>query len=171
MDELSLKISELNAGASLSYSGELIIMRDAAQKRLKMLLEENKPLPVDLASSVVFYAGPAKTTDGFTIGAIGPTTSSRMDGFLEMLFELGAIATIGKGRRTPVATHMCKKFGRVYLVAPSGAAASLALHINRVEIIAFDDLGTEAIRKVQVENFPVIVGIDSSGKDIFQERD
>lgn len=167
---MSLKISELKIGDTLSYSGELIIMRDAAQKRLTNLQNENKTLPVELKDKIVFYAGPAKTADGFVIGAIGPTTSSRMDGFLEMLFDKGVIATIGKGKRTSLANKMCKKYGRVYLLAPSGAAASLALHIKKVEVLAFEDLGPEAIRKVYVENFPVIVGIDSFGNDIFQKN-
>lgn len=166
---MNLKISELKTGDSLSYTGELIIMRDAAQKRLKNLLDEKKPLPIDLKGKIIFYAGPAKPIRGGAVGAIGPTTSSRMDGFLGLLYELGVIATIGKGKRTEVASNMCKKYERVYLIAPSGAAASLALHIKKVEVLAFEDLGPEAIRKIYVEDFPVIVGIDSSGKDIFRD--
>ena len=120
-----MKIEELRAGDELLYSGELLLMRDAAQKRLKMLLEEGEELPVSLDGAIIFYAGPAKPTkDSF--GAIGPTTSNRMDAFLEMLYLKGVLATVGKGKRGQQAVSLCKEYGRAYFLAPSGAAAALA---------------------------------------------
>jgi len=161
-----LKIEELRVGDELLYSGEFLIMRDAAQKRLKKMLEECRELPVSLDGAIVFYAGPAKPTkDSF--GAIGPTTSNRMDPFLEMLFMKGVLATVGKGKRGKQAVSLCKEYGRVYFLAPSGAAAALAGRISDMTTLAFDDLGTEAIFKVQVKDFPLYVAIDSLGNDVF----
>ncbi|MDD4477671.1 MAG: FumA C-terminus/TtdB family hydratase beta subunit [Mesotoga sp.] len=161
-----MKIEELRAGDELLYSGELLLMRDAAQKRLKMLLEEGEELPVSLDGAIIFYAGPAKPTkDSF--GAIGPTTSNRMDAFLEMLYLKGVLATVGKGKRGQQAVSLCKEYGRAYFLAPSGAAAALAGRISSMPVVAFDDLGTEAIFRVRVKDFPLYVAIDYLGNDVF----
>ncbi len=115
---------------------------------------------------IIFYAGPAKPTkDSF--GAIGPTTSSRMDSFLEMLYLKGVLATVGKGKRSLQAVSLCKKYKRVYFLAPSGAAAALAGRISGMTVVAFDDLGTEAIFRVSVKDFPLYVAIDCLGNDVF----
>jgi len=161
-----LKIDDLYPGQELSFTGRLIVMRDAAQMRLKKLYEGGKTLPVELNEAIVFYAGPAKLVKE-SCGAIGPTTSLRMDGFLEMLFEKGVLATIGKGERSVPAANLCKKYRRVYLIAPSGAAASLAQRIESLRTIAYEDLGTEAIFEIDVRGFPLIVATDVNGSDLF----
>jgi len=161
-----LKIDDLFPGEELSFTGKLLVMRDAAQMRLKKLYEEGKTLPVELKGAIVFYAGPAKLVEG-SCGAIGPTTSLRMDGFLEMLFEKGVLATIGKGRRSDLSANLCRRFRRVYLIAPSGAAASLAQRIESLRAIAYEDLGTEAIFEIDVRDFPLIVATDVNGSDFF----
>lgn len=166
--EFALKIENLKAGEEIKYTGELIVMRDAAQKRLMETLDKNLELPVELKEKMVFYAGPAKTPSDRAIGAIGPTTSNRMDSFLEMLFKLGVTATIGKGKRGTLCRELCERFKRVYFVAPSGAAAALSKKVKSVEVLAYEDLGTEAIRKLTVEDFPLIVAVDSTGKDLFE---
>lgn len=147
------------------YSGTMIVMRDAAQKRIEKLLSEGQRLPIDLVGKIVFYAGPTRVIDGKF--AIGPTTSERMDKYLRMLFELGVIATVGKGRRSELARKLCKEYKRVYLIAPSGAAAALSEHVESLKLLAFEDLGTEAIYEIFVRNFPLIVGIDIEGNDLF----
>lgn len=162
-----MKIEELKTGDEIRYTGELIIMRDAAQKRLMETLSKNLEIPVELKDKIVFYAGPAKAPADRPIGAIGPTTSNRMDGFLEMLFGLGVLATVGKGKRGDICRELCKRFKRVYFVAPSGAAASLSKRVKSVEVLAYEDLGTEAIRSIIVEDFPLMVAVDSAGKDLF----
>ena len=124
-------------------------MRDAAQKRLKMLLEEGEELPVSLDGAIIFYAGPAKPTkDSF--GAIGPTTSNRMDAFLEMLYLKGVLATVGKGKRGQQAVSLCKEYGRAYSVP---AAAAACRENSSMTVVAFDDLGTEAIFRVRRRTF------------------
>jgi len=158
-----LKIKELKVGSEIEYTGELIVMRDAAQKRIKTILEGNLPLPFDLEGKIVFYAGPAKAPEGRSMGSIGPTTSTRMDSYLEMLLNLGVIATVGKGRRNDFVRELCKKYSAVYFIAPSGAAAALSQRIISSKIIAFHDLGPEAVYRLKVKNFPLIVAIDSDG--------
>jgi len=144
-------------------------MRDQAQKRLKELLEKRKKLPVNLEGQIVFYAGPARTPQGKPMGAIGPTTSARMDDYLEILFELGVIATVGKGKRSRKANEACKKWKRVYFVTPSGTAAALSKRVKNARVLAFEDLGPEAVYEIEVEGFPLVVAIDSEGNSIFKE--
>jgi len=162
-----LKIDKLKARELISYSGEMIVMRDAAQKRLMEMYSKGLKLPVTLSNGIVFYAGPAKAPKEKGVGAIGPTTSVRMDGYLEMLYEFGVIATVGKGKRSHKAIELCKKYARVYFITPSGCAAAMSKRIDKIEILAFEDLGTEAIYKIECHNFPLLVAIDSSGADIF----
>lgn len=161
-----MKIDDLVCCQELYYTGKLLVMRDAAQMRLKELHEQDRPLPVKLEGAVVFYAGPAKPTKE-SFGAIGPTTSIRMDCFLEMLFQQGVQATIGKGKRSDLSTSLCRRYGRAYLLAPSGAAASLSKRIKSLRVIAYEDLGTEAVYEIEVEDFPLIVATDKNGLDIF----
>ncbi|ABQ46406.1 MULTISPECIES: FumA C-terminus/TtdB family hydratase beta subunit [Thermotoga] len=164
-----MRIEDLKAGQEIRYSGKLIVMRDQAQRRLKEIVDRGEEPPVDLRGQIVFYAGPAKTPSGKPVGAIGPTTSARMDDYLEMLFKLGAIATIGKGKRSKKAIEACKKWKRVYFVTPSGTAAALSKRVKKSRVLAFEDLGPEAIYEIEVEDFPLIVAIDSSGNTIFKE--
>ncbi|AEH50503.1 FumA C-terminus/TtdB family hydratase beta subunit [Pseudothermotoga thermarum] len=164
-----LNFLSLNAGDYIRYSGEFLVMRDAAQKRIRQMLKEGRDLPIDLSGKIVFYAGPAKSKDGKF--SIGPTTSARMDQYLQMLFELGVVATVGKGKRSKLACELCAKFRRVYFVAPSGAAAALSQHVDSILPIAFEDLGPEAIYLLKVKDFPLIVAIDSNGQTIFELKD
>ncbi len=159
-----LKLETLKAGEIIAYTGEMIVMRDAAQKRLAQY--ENCPL--NLKGSFVFYAGPAKTPAGSVIGSIGPTTSARMDKYLEMLFLLGVQATIGKGVRSNLAKQMCRQYSRVYFAAPSGAAAALSVKISSHEILLFEELQSEAIQRISVKDFPLVVGIDARGHSIWE---
>jgi len=158
-----LKIELLRAGESILYSGEMIIMRDAAQKRLSAY----EKCPIDLKDKIVFYAGPAKASPGNVIGAIGPTTSVRMDCYLEMLFKFGVLATVGKGIRSKRVTGLCEDYRRVYLIAPSGCAAALSQCVIRHEILLFEDLQSESIQRIEVEDFPLIVAVDSDGCQLF----
>jgi len=162
-----LKIDELKVGEEVKYSGELLVMRDAAQKRIKNFLERNKTLPLKLEGKIVFYAGPARSPDGKKCGAIGPTTSARMDEYLEMLYSLGVVATVGKGKRSNWVVDMCRKWKRVYFVTPSGAAAYLSRCVESIETVAFEDLGPEAIYRIHVKNFPLLVAIDVWGNTVF----
>lgn len=159
-----IDLKTLNVGESIQYTGSLIVMRDAAQKRLLEIQNTGKELPVSLAGKLVFYAGPT-----FSKGKmiIGPTTSKRMDRFLEFLAQNGVQGTIGKGARTMQAIEVIKKYQMPYFVAPSGCAAYLSQKVLSWKILAFDDLGPEAIYKIEVKDFPLIVGIDSQGKGMF----
>ncbi|MEJ5228983.1 MAG: FumA C-terminus/TtdB family hydratase beta subunit [Pseudothermotoga sp.] len=160
-----MNLTQLKIFERIDYSGEFLIMRDAAQKRMETLLKKGESLPFSLAGKIVFYAGPTKSSNNRV--AIGPTTSERMDRYLRMLFELGVMATVGKGKRTEMARNLCRQYKRLYFVAPSGAAAALSEHVKNLEIVAFEDLGPEAVYRTQVENFPLIVAIDCDGNDIF----
>jgi len=161
-----LNLLELKAGERINYTGAMIVMRDAAQKRIEMLLRKGSNVPIDLKGKIVFYAGPTRIVDGRF--AIGPTTSERMDRYVKMLFELGVLATVGKGQRSEMARKLCREYRRIYFVAPSGAAAALSEHVENIELLAFEDLGTEAVYEIQVKDFPLIVAIDSEGSDIFE---
>ena len=167
---LNLKIDEIlefKVGQFVSYSGEMIVMRDAAQKRLKEINQNKQEVPFSLENKIVFYAGPANPPENAKIGAIGPTTSERMDLFLEMLYNFGVVATVGKGKRSDLAIELCKKYSRVYFLAPSGAAAYLSKTVTNIELVAFSDLGPEAVYRINVKGFPLIVAIDKNGDQIF----
>jgi fumarate hydratase subunit beta len=163
---LSLRITDLETGKYLEYSGDIYIMRDAAQRRLM----ENFPSSLDLEGAVVFYAGPAKTPDGDVCGSIGPTTSDRMDGYLEFLYKKGVMATIGKGDRGKIVRELNRNYGRAYFVAPSGAAAYLSRCFRKIRAILYNDLGPEAIFMATVERMPLVVAIDKNGSDIFRRE-
>lgn len=162
-----LKIVELKAGEMIQYCGELIVMRDAAQKKIREVLEFKDQLPFSLEGKIVFYAGPARKAAGSVIGAIGPTTSIRMDPFLEMLLKLGVKATIGKGKRNKYVKELSKKYSAVYFITSSGTATALSKKVVEAEIIAFPELGPEAIYRLEVKEFPLLVAIDSKGKSIY----
>ena len=160
----------LKAGDIVELSGVIYTARDAAHKRLIERLEANEPLPFDLKDSVVYYVGPTPEKPGTVIGSAGPTTSYRMDAYAPTLLDLGLKGMIGKGLRHPVVIDAMKRNDAVYFAAVGGAAALLALHIKEAEVIAFDDLGTEAIRRLVVEDFPVIVATDCHGNSLYSTQ-
>lgn len=163
-----MNLRELKISERLDYSGSFLIMRDAAQRRIQDLLEQKEKLPFDLSDQIVFYAGPTKPLND-KVG-IGPTTSERMDRYLKMLFELGVLATVGKGKRSMLAKNLCRMYKRVYFVAPSGAAAALSESVKKIQLVAFEDLGPEAVYRIDVVDFPLIVAIDSEGNDLFSQK-
>ncbi len=153
-------LPKLKVGDYLEFDGELIVMRDAAQNRLLELKLKGQDFPVNLRGKIVFYAGPT-FANGRMI--IGPTTSKRMDKYLHMLLENGVIATVGKGTRSEHARELIRKFKAPYFVAPSGCAAYLSTCVVSWEVLTFEDLGPEAIYRVEVKKFPLVVYIDASG--------
>ncbi len=163
-----MNLRELRISERINYSGTLLMMRDAAQKRIQSLLQQKRTLPFELSNQIVLYAGPTKPFNN-TVG-VGPTTSERMDRYLKMLFELGVAATVGKGKRSEVARSLCREYKRVYFVAPSGTAAALSECVKKIEMVAFEDLGPEAVYKMEVVEFPLIVAIDCEGNDLFASR-
>ena len=161
-------IRELRTGDMVLLSGTLYSARDAAHKKLMELLSERKPLPFSLSGNVVYYLGPTPARPGKVIGSAGPTTSTRMDKYTPALLSKGLKGMIGKGRRSPEVIDAIQKEGAVYFAAIGGAGALLSKCIRESEVIAFEELGTEAIRKMQVEDFPAIVAIDCTGKNIYE---
>jgi fumarate hydratase subunit beta len=160
-------IEKLKAGDKVRISGVLYTGRDAAHKRLIEMVESGKDLPFDVKGQLLYYVGPTPAKPGQVIGSAGPTTSYRMDTYAPTLIKMGLKGTIGKGSRSKEVIEAMKKYKAVYFTAVGGAAALIAKTIKKVEIIAFDDLGTEAIRKMEVENFPAIVVNDTSGGDLY----
>ena len=161
-------IRELNVGDIVHISGVIYTARDAAHKRLVELLEKGEPMPFDFNGQIVYYAGPCPNKPGFVIGPIGPTTSGRMDAYTPILAQHGLKAMIGKGLRSEEVKQALIKEGGVYFAAVGGAASLIAQSVKKVDIIAFHDLGTEAIRRLEVVDFPVVVAIDSRGNDIYK---
>ncbi len=160
----------LKAGNLIKLSGVIYTARDAAHKRLIERLEANEPLPFDLKDSIIYYVGPTPEKPGAVIGSAGPTTSYRMDAYTPTLLDLGLRGMIGKGPRNSLVIDAMKRNDAVYFAAVGGAAALLALHIKEAEVIAFDDLGTEAIRRLVVEDFPVIVATDCHGNSLYSTQ-
>lgn len=161
------KVKKLKAGDSVLISGTIYTARDAAHKRLVEKIEAGEELPIDIKDITIYYAGPAPAKPGQVIGSCGPTTSGRMDAYAPLLISLGQTAMIGKGERTQEVISAMKEYGAVYFGAIGGAGALIAKSITSAEVIAFDDLGTEAIRRLTVKDFPVIVVIDSEGKSLY----
>mgnify|MGYP004628433093 CR=1 FL=1 len=161
---------ELKAGDYVYISGIIYTARDAAHKRLIERLDANEPLPFDLKDSIIYYVGPTPEKPGAVIGSAGPTTSYRMDAYAPTLLDLGLKGMIGKGPRNHEVIDAMKRNDAVYFAAVGGAAALLALHIKEAEVIAFDDLGTEAIRRLVVEDFPVIVATDCHGNSLYSTQ-
>jgi len=156
-------IRSLKAGEMITITGEIYTARDAAHKRLCEMIDKGEELPIDIKGKTVFYAGPCPSKPGEVIGSVGPTTSTRMDAYSPKLIERGLRVMIGKGRRSERVIEEIVKHKGLYLIAIGGAAAVMAKCVKSVEIVAFEDLGTEAIRKLYVENMPLIVAIDSNG--------
>jgi fumarate hydratase subunit beta len=168
--ELIAEIQNLKAGDRLLLSGAVYTARDAAHQRLAEMIENNKPLPLKLQNSIIYYCGPAPARPGDVTGPCGPTTSSRMDTFTPLLLSLGVKATIGKGPRSKRVREALREHGAVYLAATGGVAALLSRKVRRVELVAFGDLGPEAIYRFEIIEFPLIVACDAHGNDIFDAR-
>ena len=166
---LAQELETLRAGDSVLLSGTIYTGRDAAHKRLCALVAEGKPLPFDIRGQVIYYAGPCPAKPGDAIGSCGPTTSYRMDAYAPTLCDLGLIGMIGKGQRSPAVIDAIRRNGGVYFAATGGAGALIAGSVKAARVIAFEDLGTEAIRELQVEDLPLIVAIDSEGGNLYEE--
>ena len=162
------KVKTLKAGDSCLISGEIYTARDAAHKRLCELMEAGKPLPIDLTDSIIYFVGPTPAKPGQAIGSAGPTTSYRMDAYSPLLIAQGQTGMIGKGKRGPEVIAAMKQHGAVYFGAIGGCGALLSRCIKKAEVVAYDDLGAEAIRRLEVEDFPAIVIIDSLGNNLYQ---
>jgi len=159
----------LEIGNILELTGTVYTARDAAHKRLETFWKEGKALPVNFENQFIFYTGPCPAKPGRVVGSIAPTTSMRMDCFVEMTFELGMLGMIGKGDRSDFVPGLCKKHGGVYLLSIGGASALISNQIKACEVVAWEDLGTESIKRLEVEKLRLIVGIDTRGQ-VFQER-
>lgn len=168
-NELKEKAPQLKAGDQVLLSGTVYTARDAAHKRIFQLLDEEKPLPFPLEGAAIYYAGPTPTPPGMAIGSCGPTTSVRMDPFSPRLLDLGLAAMIGKGNRSPQVVEAIQRNGAVYLCAIGGAGALAAQSVQSLEVIAFEDLGCESVKKLELQNFPLVVAIDSKGNRLFSE--
>ncbi len=159
---------DLRAGDYVYISGRIYTARDAAHKRMYEAVEDGRELPLDLNNNIIYYMGPSPARDGRPIGSAGPTTSSRMDKYTPTFLDMGLKGMIGKGKRTKEVMEAIVRNGAVYFAAVGGAGALLSRSIKSSKVIAYDDLGTEAIRELQVEDFPVIVVLDSSGNNLYE---
>lgn len=167
-DQLPQVLGELRAGDRVLLSGTIYTARDAAHKRIFQLLDEGKPLPFDLKGAVIYYAGPTPGQQGMAVGACGPTTAGRMDGFAPRLLDLGLTAMIGKGERAQPVVDAIVRNGACYFAAVGGAGALIAKCIKTAQVIAFDELGCESVKRMEVENLPLTVAVDSQGNDLFK---
>lgn len=162
------EVVTLHAGDYVYLTGIIYSARDAAHKRMYDTMLEGKKIPMDLKNNVIYYLGPTPAREGQVIGSAGPTTASRMDKYTPLLLDNGLNGMIGKGKRSQEVIDAIVRNKAVYFVAVGGAGALLSKCIKKSEVIAYDDLGTEAIRKMEVENFPVIVVIDSEGNNLYE---
>lgn len=158
----------LRAGDYVYITGTIYTARDAAHKRMYEALQNDEALPISMENNIIYYMGPSPAREGRTIGSAGPTTASRMDKYAPKLLDLGLKGMIGKGKRSEAVKEAIIRNGAVYFAAVGGAGAILSKCITSSEVIAYDDLGTEAIRKLEVKNFPVIVVIDSEGNNLYE---
>ena len=161
-------VRKLRSGDSCLISGVIYTARDAAHKRLCELVAQGKPLPLEIKDSVIYYVGPTPAKEGQAIGSAGPTTSYRMDAYSPTLIAQGETGMIGKGKRGPEVIAAMKEHGAVYFGAIGGCGALLSNCIKKAEVIAYEDLGAEAIRRLEVEDFPVVVIIDSEGNNLYE---
>lgn len=161
-------VASLKAGDKVAISGIIYTARDQAHKKLCELIDAGKPLPIELAGSVIYFAGPTPPAEGKVIGSAGPTTSSRMDGFSPKLIAVGLKGMIGKGYRGDEVRDALKKYKAVHFAAIGGAGALLSKHIVAAEVAAYEELGTEAIRRLVVKDFPATVAYDSSGGSVYK---
>ena len=168
VSELKEKAKTLKAGEKVLLSGTVYTSRDAAHKRIKELLGKGEPIPYELSGAAIYYAGPTAAKDGMVIGSCGPTTSSRMDVYAPEFLDRGLSAMIGKGERSEAVCDAIRRNGAVYFCAIGGAGALACKCITECEVIAFDDLGCESVKRLKFEKFPLIVAVDCHGGDIFK---
>ncbi len=159
---------ELHSGDYVYITGTIYVARDAAHKRMMEALEAGQDLPIDIKDSTIYYMGPSPARDGRPIGSAGPTTATRMDKYAPRLLDLGEKAMIGKGKRSKEVLDAIVRNNAVYFAAVGGAGALLSKCIKKSEVISYEDLGAEAIRKIEVENFPVIVVVDRDGNNLYE---
>jgi len=162
-------VEALKAGDRVRITGVMYTARDAAHGRLLPLIEAGKPLPIELKGQIIYYTGPSPARPGDVVGSIGPTTAGRMDKYAPQLLALGLKATLGKGARSEPVREALKKHKAVYFGAIGGAGAVLSRFVKKLEVVAYEDLGTEAIRRLEVEGFPAIVVNDCHGGDLYQD--
>lgn len=160
--------ADLHAGDYVYITGTIYVARDAAHKRMMEVLDAGKELPIPIKDATIYYMGPSPARKGRPIGSAGPTTASRMDKYAPRLLDLGEKAMIGKGKRTKEVIEAVVRNHAVYFAAVGGAGALLSKCITKSEVVCYDDLGAEAIRKLEVENFPVIVVVDSEGNNLYE---
>ena len=158
----------LRAGESVYLRGSVYTARDAAHKRLCELVEQGKPLPFPIEGAVIYYVGPSPARPGQAIGSAGPTTSYRMDAYAPTLLRLGELGMIGKGKRSPAVVEAMRETGAVYFGAIGGAGALLSQCVKSAQLICYEDLGAEAVRRLEVENLPLTVVIDSQGTNLYE---
>jgi fumarate hydratase subunit beta len=162
------QLKDLKAGDNVLITGYIYTGRDAAHKRLVDLLEEGKELPIDVEGAIMYYVGPTPAKPGQPLGSAGPTTSYRMDSYTPQLLDLGLKGMVGKGKRSDEVKEAMLRNGAVYFAAIGGAAALIAKSVKEAEIVCYEDLGAEAIRRLYVEDFPATVEIDTKGVDLYQ---
>ena len=160
-------IINLKAGDVVYLTGTIYTARDAAHKRILSLIENNEPTPFDLMNSIIYYTGPTPAQPGKIIGSCGPTSRYRLDAFMDTFRKRGQVASIGKCDRNDSVIEACKKYQMIYFLATGGIGAKLSTCVKKCQIIAFQDLGAEAVRELYVEDFPLIVGYDTYGNSIF----
>lgn len=161
-------LKELRSGDEVYITGTIYSARDAAHKRMSEALEKGEKLPIELTNNIIYYMGPSPARTGRPIGSAGPTTAGRMDKYTPTLFDLGLSGVVGKGKRSKEVVDALVRNGGVYFAAVGGAGALLSKAIKAAEVVAYADLGTEAIHKLEVENFPVIVVIDTLGNNLYE---
>lgn len=161
-------VSTLHAGDNVLITGMIYTARDAAHKRLCELIAQGKELPIDIQNAVIYYAGPAPAKPGQPIGSVGPTTAYRMDAYSPTLIALGQTGMIGKGKRSPDVIEAMKAHGAVYFGAIGGCGALLCSCVKSAEVVCYPDLGAEAVRRLQVVDFPAVVIIDSEGNNLYE---
>ena len=161
-------VKTLKAGDSCTITGTIYTARDAAHKRLCELVEQGKELPMEIKDAIIYFVGPTPAKPGQAIGSAGPTTSYRMDAYSPTLISIGQTGMIGKGKRNDEVVNAMKEHGAVYFGAIGGCGALLSKCIKKAEIVAYEDLGAEAIRKLEVEDFPVVVIIDAEGNNLYE---
>jgi fumarate hydratase subunit beta len=162
-------VESLRSGDRVRISGVIYTGRDAAHGRLLPLIEAGAPLPIDVRGQIIYYTGPSPARPGQVVGSVGPTTAGRMDKFTPALLRLGLKGTVGKGARGPAVKDALRECKAVYFGAIGGAGAVLSQFVKKLEIVAYEDLGTEAIRRLEVENFPAIVINDCHGGDLYED--
>ena len=168
-DDIKIKAPTLNAGDEVLLSGYIYTARDAAHKRIAELIKNGEKLPFELDGATIYYSGPTPAKGDMPIGACGPTTSSRMDSYTPMLLDRGLTCMIGKGNRSEEVIKSIQKSGAVYLCAIGGAGALAAKCVKKLEVIAFEELGCESVKRLYVEDFPLICAIDSKGSNLYEK--